>query len=34
MKVGDGREDPDTIVGPVITGTHRDRVERLHHGRG
>ena len=26
MKVGDGR-DPDTIVGPVITETHRDRVE-------
>ena len=26
MKVGDGRA-PDTIVGPVITETHRDRVE-------
>ena len=26
MKVGDGR-DPDTIVGPVITEVHRDRVE-------
>ena len=26
MKVGDGR-DPDTIVGPVITAAHRDRVE-------
>ncbi len=26
MKVGDGRT-PDTIVGPVITETHRDRVE-------
>ena len=26
MKVGDGRED-GTVVGPVITETHRDRVE-------
>ena len=26
MKVGDGR-DPDTVVGPVITAAHRDRVE-------
>lgn len=26
MKVGDGRA-PDTIVGPVITAAHRDRVE-------
>lgn len=26
MKVGDARE-PDTLVGPVITETHRDRVE-------
>lgn len=28
MKIGDPA-DPDTIVGPVITGTHRERIEGL-----